>query len=439
MSAPVAERREASPRRSLWRNRDFMLLWTGQTVSTTGSQVSQIAFPLLILALTRSPVQAGIAGALRAIPYLVFSLPVGALIDRWDRKRVMVLCDAGRAVALGSVPVALALGHLSIAQIYGVSLVEGTLFVFFNIAEVACLPRIVPPEQLPAATAQNQTIFAASALVGPSLAGALYQARRMLPFVADAVSYAASVVSLLFIRTEFQGERVAAQRRLRIEIAEGLRWLWEHPLIRYIGFLTGGLNFVWAGFPLLVIVIAQRQGATPFAIGLLFAVEGVGAIAGSIAAVQLQKRIRYGPAILSSVWATALVWPLLALAPNPALLAVVTGLLALSGPLYDVVQFSYRLSLIPDELQGRVNSVFRLLAFSFQPLGFALTGVLIEKAGPGVTVLVFFGAMLLLAVMTALNPHVRHARPARPETPEQTAEDAEDAEDAEILQRGVGR
>ena len=411
MSAPLAGTREASPPRSLWRNRDFMLLWAGQTVSTTGSQVSQIAFPLLILALTRSPAQAGIAGALRSVPYLVFSLPVGALIDRWDRKRVMVLCDAGRAVALGGIPVALALGRLSIAQIYAVSLVEGSLFVFFNIAEVACLPRIVPKEQLPAATAQNQTIWAAASLVGPSLAGALYQVRRMLPFVADAVSYAASVVSLLFIHTEFQGERTARGGRLWAEVGEGLRWLWEHPLIRYIGFLTGGINFVWAGFPLLVIVLAQGQGAPPFAIGLLFAVEGIGSIAGSIAAVQLQKRLRFGPAIIGSVWAWVVVWPLLAIAPNPALLAVVTGLLSVSGPLYDVVQFSYRLSLIPDELQGRVNSVFRLLAFGFQPLGFALCGVLIERIGPGATVLVFFAVMLVLAVATALNPHVRQARP----------------------------
>jgi predicted MFS family arabinose efflux permease len=411
MTAQLSGTRTASPKRSLWRNRDFMLLWSGQTVSTVGSQVSQIAFPLLILALTRSPALAGFAGALRSIPYLVFSLPVGALIDRWDRKRVMILCDAGRTVALGSIPVALVLGRLSIAQIYIVALIEGTLFVFFNIAEVACLPRIVPSEQLPEATAQNQTIWAAASLIGPSLAGALYQARRMLPFVADAVSYAASVVSLLFIRVEFQDGRPATQQRLRSQIAEGLRWLWEHPLIRYIAFLTGGVNFVWAGFPLLVIVLAQRQGASPLEIGLLFAVQGIGSIIGSVAAVPLRKRIRFGPAIIGSVWAWTLIWPLLAIAPNPALLAVVTGLLSVSGPLYDVVQFSYRLSLIPDALQGRVNSVFRLLAFGFQPLGFALAGLLIERAGPATTVLVFFAAMLFLATVTALNPRVRYARP----------------------------
>src|SRR5579863_2624707 len=94
-----------SKRASLWRNRDYMLLWSGQVVSNMGSQVSQLAFPLFILLLTHSPVQAGLAGALRALPYLIFSLPAGALIDRWDRKRVMILCDSGRALALGSIPV----------------------------------------------------------------------------------------------------------------------------------------------------------------------------------------------------------------------------------------------------------------------------------------------------------------------------------------------
>jgi len=102
---------------SLWRNRDYMLLWSGQMVSSIGTEVSTLAFPLLILALTGSPATAGFAGALRALPYLVFSLPAGALIDRWDRKRVMILCDSGRALSMISIPIALAFGHLSILQI----------------------------------------------------------------------------------------------------------------------------------------------------------------------------------------------------------------------------------------------------------------------------------------------------------------------------------
>src|SRR5438874_9941571 len=168
---------------SLWRNPDYMLLWSGQVVSNVGTQVSTLAFPLLILALTRSPAQAGLAGALRALPYLIFSLPAGALIDRWDRKRVMILCDIGRAISMASIPFALAIGQLTVLQLFIVSAIEGTLFVFFNIAEAACLPRVVPKAQLPAATAQNMATDGITVLAGPPLGGALYLVSNVLPFL----------------------------------------------------------------------------------------------------------------------------------------------------------------------------------------------------------------------------------------------------------------
>ncbi len=170
---PAEQPRATRPGR-LWRNRSYMMLWSGQAISSIGTQVSTVAFPLLVLFLTRSPAQAGLMGAVRALPYLFFSLPAGALIDRWDRKRVMIVCDAGRAIAMGSIPVALELRHLSIVQLYIVSAVEGTLFVFFNIAEVAALPRVVSKDQLPAANAQNAATDGTSALVGPALGGALF-------------------------------------------------------------------------------------------------------------------------------------------------------------------------------------------------------------------------------------------------------------------------
>lgn len=211
--------KEVIPRKpkTLWLNRDYMLLWSGQVVSNIGTQVSQLAFPLLILSLTGSAAQAGFAGALRALPYVIFSLPAGALIDRWDRKRTMILCDTGRAISLASIPIAYALGDLTIVQLYLVSAIEGTLFVFFNIAEAACLPRVVPKEQLPAATAQNMATDGITALIGPPLGGALYTAGKFLPFIADAFSYAVSVVSLFFIKVQFQKERVAEPRKLWVE------------------------------------------------------------------------------------------------------------------------------------------------------------------------------------------------------------------------------
>src|SRR6266480_6755467 len=328
--------KEVIPRRQkpLWFNRDYMLLWSGQIVSNIGTQVSQLAFPLLILALTGSAAQAGFAGALRALPYVIFSLPAGALIDRWDRKRTMILCDAGRAISLASIPVAYALGDLTIVQLYLVSAIEGTLYVFFNIAEAACLPRVVSKEQLPAATAQNMATDGITALIGPPLGGALYSLGSMLPFLADAISYFASVISLFFIKANFQEKRVAARRKLMVEIGEGLSWLWHQPLIRFMALLTGGNNLISAGFVLIVIVLAQHMHASSFTIGVIFATGGIGAILGALVATPIQKRFSFGQAIIGTSWAFALVMPFYIIAPDPLVLSIPTAAVFISGPTY---------------------------------------------------------------------------------------------------------
>ena len=396
---------------SLWRNRDYLLLWSGQAISSVGSNISGFAYPLLALFLTGSPALAGLVATLYTLPYLFLSLPVGALIDRWDRKRVMILCDTGRALALGSIPVAVVLGHLTMAQLYVTALIEGSLFVFFNIAEVACLPRVVTKEQLPAANGQNQASFIIANLVGSPLAGVIYSLSRVLPFLADSISYAFSVVSLFFIRTPFQGERTAARRKLRAEIAEGVRWLWNQPLFFFLAFITGGMNFIFSGLALVLIVIAQRQGATPPIIGLIFTIGAVGGVLGSLVAAPIQKRFRFGTVIITAGWVNALFWPLYAVAPNPFLLGAVTGVLFSVGPVFNVVVLSYRLAIIPDALQGRVNSSVRMISYGFQPLGAALAGVLLQWLGPVRTVLVLGAVQIVLAVATTLNTHVRHARP----------------------------
>ena len=400
----------------IWRSRDYMLLWSGQVVSTLGSSISGIVFPLLILELTRSPAAAGIAGALGTVPYVLFSLPAGALIDRWNRKRVMILCDTGRALSLASVPIALALGLLTVWQLYLNAFIEGTLFVFFNIAEVAALPRVVRKEQLGAATAQNESSFATAALVGPTLGGFLYQnLGRAFPFVLDAISYVVSVVSLLFIKTEFQGERAPAARNLRAEILEGIRWLWNQPLIRFMAFLTGGLNFVGAASILLIIVLARNLGAGETAIGTIFSIGAIGGILGAILGGPISARFSFGQVIIATVWVEVLLFPLYAVAPNIWVLGAISALLFVTGPIYNVKQFSYRVALIPDALQGRVNSAFRLLAFGFQPLGSALAGLLLERAGTGPTMVVFAVWLLGLGLLTAVNGHIRHAAPVAAE------------------------
>jgi MFS family permease len=404
----AAQAKVIAPKRvPLWRNRDYMLLWSGQIVSSVGTRVSQLAFPLLVLALTHSPAQAGLIAALRGLPYALFILPAGALVDRWNRKRVMILCDAGRAVALGSIPVALLLGHLTIVQLCIVSLVEGTLFTFFNLAETACLPQVVSKEQLTSAVAQNSVIDSVSGMVGPSLGGILYGLGRAVPFLSDAISYIVSVLSLFFIKAQFQEEREVEPLHLWTEIGEGFSWLWHNPVIRFIALLTSGLILPVVGYGLIIIVLAQMQHATSFEIGLILAGGGVGSIVGAMIVAPLRRRFGFGKMMIGSTWLWALTWLFFALAPNPLLLGVATALSFIVVPIYMSVQFGYRLSIIPDHLQGRVNSVFRLIAFGSEPIGLALTGFLIQAIGPVHTVLVLFAPQLVLAIVATFSKHFR--------------------------------
>ncbi|HVF99774.1 MAG TPA: MFS transporter, partial [Chloroflexia bacterium] len=313
--ADVTSAAEApTPPRSLWRNRDYMLLLSGQTVSTLGSRISGTAFPLLVLAMTNNDFRAaGIVGALYSVPYIIFSLPIGALIDRWDRKLVMVLCDGGRALSLGSIPLSLLLGGPWLWQLYLVAFIEGTLYVFFNIAEVAALPRVVPKSQLPSATGLNHAAEASTGLIGPPVGTVLFASvGRIFPFLLDAVSYSASVVSLLFVRTNFQKERVAKERHLGREIKEGVAWLWGQPLVRFMSFLTGGLNFANAAMFLIIIARAREVGVPDEQLGIIFSIAAVGGIIGSIVGGRIGKQLKFGPAIIVLVWLQALIFPLYA-------------------------------------------------------------------------------------------------------------------------------
>jgi len=402
---------------SLWRNRDYMLLWSGQAVSILGGGISDLAYPLLALALTGSPAQAGFLAAVGGLPYLLISLPAGALVDRWNRKKIMILCDTVRAVSIGTIPVAAALGHLSIAQLYVTSAVAGSAFVFFNVAEVAALPRVVDKSQIPEAASQNQAAQAGTALAAPSLGGLLFQAvGHTVPFLVDAISYAASVISLFFIRTSFQLERTGEERHLLAEIKEGVAWLWNQPLIRYMTFLTGGLNLAGSAIFLVLLILARQRGAPPALIGVMFAITAVGGLLGALVAPRFQRRFGYAQVIITAAWIQALVVPLFALAPNVYVLGTLGAILFVTAPIYNAVQFSYRVSLIPDALQGRVNSAVRMVGYGTLPVGSALAGLLIQSINTVPTVLIIGAFLVVLAILTTLNRHVRAAQSAVPET-----------------------
>ena len=402
----------AQQKTSLWRNRDFMLLWGGQVVSTLGTESSSIVYPLLILAITNSPAAAGIAGALQTLPYLLISLPAGALIDRWDRKRVMILCDIGRGVLVAGIAIAIVFEVLTIWQIYLTALLDGSLFVLFNIAEIVALTRVVPRDQLPQATSQNEAAFGVVTITAPSVGTFLYGTLgRAIPFVFDTISYAVSVISLTLIKKPFQEKRTVTERNLRKEMAEGLRWLWDEPIVRFLAFLAGGLNFVWSSVPLIAIVIAKQLGASDAQIGLIFSIAGLGGILGSIIGGQVQKRFTFGRAVTTIAWSLLVLFLSFTIVPQFFLLGVIAATSFMLITVYNVLSISYRLALIPEGLQGRVNSAFRFLAFAFRPIGMTIGGFLLDHFGASATILLFSLWLLTLAMITTSNQHIRTARP----------------------------
>jgi MFS family permease len=384
-----------------------MILWTSQVVSTVGTRVSGIADPLLVLAITGSPTQAGVVAFAQTLPFLVFFLPAGALVDRWDRRRVMLSCEIGRGLALGSVAVATALGLVTVPQLIVVAFIEGSLFVFFDLCEGAAIPRLVHETQLSAAIAQNNARAQGADLVGQPLGGVLFSLGRAVPFLFDAVSYLVSLAALLFIRTPLQEERQPAETDLRREVAEGLRAVWGSSFLRASVALVAGVNFVFNALALVLIVRAQDLGAGPALIGGMFAFYGAGGIAGSLMAPRIQSGFGTRNTLITIVWSWVAVAAAMPVMPNVLWLGLVAGLSALGGPVFNVVLGSVIYRVTPDRLLGRVRSVIKLVAWGAIPLGSLAVGLLLGVLGAIPSMLVLAAVMLVVAAVATLSSGMR--------------------------------
>lgn len=396
----------------LRRNRDFNLLWSGQVLSSLGTRVSGIAIPLLVLAQTHSPAKAGIAEFAGALPLFVLTLPAGALVDRWNRKRLLIVCDAIRCVAYVTLALAIAAGRISFAHILAVVLVDGCGYVFFGVAERSSLRHVVADEHLPTALARNQARDYAALLSGPPLGGLLYSLGRAVPFVFDAVSYAVSVVSLSFLRARLQGEREPATPHLLREVREGLAWFWREPFIRTTSLLITGSDLVVNALWLVVIVLARERGASAALVGGLFGFLGVGGLLGALVAPRLASRLSPRVVVVATMWLQAVLVPLL-FVPGAVTAGVVYGAMFLLHPTWNAVVGGYRIRATPDELLGRVQSVATLLSLGSVPFAFLLVGFLLQGFGTTPTILALAVVMAVVAVAAVVSPAIRSA-PARP-------------------------
>jgi MFS family permease len=400
----------------LRRNRDFQLLWGGQAVSLLGSQISKIAYPLLVLAMTGSPAKAGIAGFAAMLGYLLFPLPAGALVDRHDRKRIMIACDAVRLTAVGSIAIAAWAAHITYAQVLVAGFLEGTATVFFGLAQRAALPMLVHPSQRSVAISQNEARQNAAQLAGPALGGALFGLSQAAPFAADALSYVASLVTLPFIKTPMQaGSRGA--RNWRAELAEGLSWTWRQPFLRYSSLFAASVNVLLQVLALGLIVLARHDGARPAEIGVIVGCLGAGGLAGAFAAPWFQRRIPAGITITGCMWIWTVLLALIAGVRAPLWLCPVVAIFGFVGPAWNVSVQTYRLRITPNELLGRTSSVALQVGWGVIPIGSLLAGFLLQELSPAAAMTVVAAGMAVTAVAaTALRP-IRHAgRSERPPT-----------------------
>ncbi|WP_338257517.1 MFS transporter [Dictyobacter halimunensis] len=386
------------PSRPLWRNASFLTLLGGQGISLTGTQATQVTLPLLLLALTNSPAIAGVVTSIGSLSLLLFCLPAGALVDRWDRKKVMIICDSLSTLGLVSLAAALLFNRLTLVHIALVAFCNESLGIFFSLANTSALPAVVDRRQLHQALSVNEVVTSSASTLGPALGPVLFSLGRAIPFIADAASTALSVCSLCFIRVQFQQERAAPPGALLHDIKEGMHWLWHHRLIRFLALLTFGLMAPCSGYLLIIDVMARQMHASDAELGMILGSGGIGSIVGALLAGPLYRAFGLTRMIVGSVWVWALSWLLFAFAHDPFMLGVANSLGFVIVPIYMVQQLSVRTALTPDHLRGRINAVFRLIAFGSQPIGLAVNGLMLQYAGPYATIALLFIPQIILAI-----------------------------------------
>ncbi|WP_433825623.1 MFS transporter [Actinoplanes sp. CA-015351] len=400
MTAPAGQSAEAV---SLWRNRDFTLLWGGQVVSGLGAQISATATPLLVLATTGSPADAGLVGAAGTLPHLLANLPAGPLVDRWDRRKILLISEVVAGLTLLTVPLAIWSGLLTTAQLCFVVFVQGLCFVFFGLAERAALPRVVPASCVPSAIAHNEARSRGSSLAGPPLGGMLFGVDRALPFLVDGISYLIAAVSLIFLRRDLQEPAPAVTEPVWRAALTGLRWMWGQRVVRLALALMAVSNLVFQALVLVLVVRAQGAGASDFEIGLMLGLYSTGGLVGALAATRLHRMVTPRVLIIGINWVWALLLPLFVVDAGPLWLGAVGALCAFVGPLWNVMIFTYATLLVPNHLLGRVMSAGATLTWGVMPLGSLGAGFLLTAAGPVTAIWVLAGVMLAAAVAATLD------------------------------------
>jgi len=368
--------------RSLIFHHDFRQLWIGDSISQFGTQVSLIALPYLaVTQLGADEFQMGVLGTLEFLAFLVIGLPAGAWVDRWRRQRVLISNDLIRAAALGSLPLAYLFDMLTLGQLFVVALVTGTATVFFDVAYQSYLPAIVDRRQITEGNSKLEISRAVAQVSGPGLGGWMIKILGTpLMIAVDAVSFLLSAFFISRIKHEEPAHDKTTRRALRVEIAEGVRFVAGHPLLRRIAACTSLFNlFSSLSAPLLILFMVRDLEFEPGLIGLVFSAGAVGGLAGAVAATPLAKWVGEGRVIPLGAFLAVpftFLYPLAAFGPAVPLLIAGGFGLSFAVVVYNVAQVSFRQRMCPPHLLGRMNATIRFLVWGTMPFGAFAGGVI---------------------------------------------------------------
>lgn len=372
----------------LWRSRNFLLLWSGQSVAELGSRISSVAVPLLAASVLHASVfQVSLLTFLAWLPYLIFSLPAGLLADRFDQRRLMIGCDLGRMVLMGSLPVVAMVWDLRLWYLYTVVGLSGVLTVLFKVAYQAQLPRLVDPDQLVDGNAKLVMSQDAAELVGPTLSGLLIGLiGATKTFFTNATAFLISALTLWLIREQPRPKDADEKEKeeklpLRVETVEGIAFIRRQPILRKILACTTTSNFfVMASSSIEVTFLLRELGASSWMVGLVFSISALGGLVIGAFTNRISRRIGTARVIWMAMAVPGPLYLLMPLAPTGAwgILLYGLGLAAFSANavLYNVAATSYQQRITPTQMMGRVNAAFLWICYGVIPLG-ALTGGLL--------------------------------------------------------------
>ena len=369
---------------SLGRNRSFLWFWTGEGISQLGTQFSQLAIPVLAVSvLGATEFQVGVLNAAETLAFLVVGLPAGAWIDRMLKRRVMIVADLVRAVALAAIPILFFAHALQIWQLYIVGAVVGVATVFFDVSYQSFIPVLLAGPQVGPANSRLEATAQVAHIGGPGLAGLLLAVvSAPVLLLADGISYLVSAFALWRVRDTEQLRDAAERQSLPREIAEGLRFVVRHPILRRIMATTGATNlFATLVTTLETILILRILGFSPTTLGIIFGIGSVGGLLGALATPWLTRRIGEGTAVsLSSVayGPTVLCLPLAGAFPAAALPLLIGGALLQSFLVlvYNITQVTMRQRLTPPRLLGRMNASIRFVVWGVMPIASIAAGIL---------------------------------------------------------------